>query len=49
MKICADKHDEICFEGRNCPFCDYITDMELQLKEAGEEIQKLEEALKEKE
>lgn len=24
MNLCSDNHDEICFEGRKCPFCEKI-------------------------
>jgi hypothetical protein len=26
MTLCSDDHDEICFEGRECPLCAVISD-----------------------
>jgi transcription initiation factor IIE alpha subunit len=34
MNLCSHRHEEICYESRNCPLC-----------EAQEEIEKLEEAV----
>ena len=27
MNLCSDSHDEICFEGRKCPFCEFRSEM----------------------
>lgn len=26
MTLCSDDHDEVCFEGRNCPACQAISE-----------------------
>jgi len=28
MDICSSGHDEICFEGRKCPLCELIKEIE---------------------
>jgi hypothetical protein len=28
MNLCSSGHDEICYEGRTCPFCVYIKESE---------------------
>jgi len=43
MNLCSKNHDEICFEGRNCPFCDYIERTKLEIKDLETYIDKLEE------
>ena len=42
MNLCSDNHDEVCFEGRECPTCKIV-------KELGETIEELEGKLKESE
>ena len=41
MKLCADGHDEVCFEGHHCPMC-YIyrvlDEVEKQLDEVKEKL-----------
>ena len=27
MNLCSDGHDEICYEGRNCPCCAMLSDI----------------------
>ena len=51
MNLCNDGHDEVCFEGRQCPACDMkdlveekvdeIARMEKTIGELEEEIQEL--------
>jgi len=38
MELCSDDHDEICYDGKECPVCsireeleDYISDLEQEL------------------
>ena len=26
MNLCSDGHDEICYESRNCPFCEHMNE-----------------------
>ena len=40
MNLCSDSHDEICFEGRKCPFCEFRSEM-------FDDIEKLQQELKE--
>lgn len=28
MNLCSEKHDEICFEGRKCPLCEAMIEIE---------------------
>lgn len=37
MNLCSDGHEEVCYEGRNCPSCELVE----QLKEADKEIARL--------
>ena len=41
MKLCNNDHDEICFEGRDCPLCDMRKNYESDLQEARETIDDL--------
>ena len=33
MNICSNNHDEVCYEGRNCPTCDALVELENTQKE----------------
>ena len=33
MNLCSDGHDEVCFEGRYCPVCEYKGHLEETQKE----------------
>jgi len=33
MNLCSDKHEEICYEGRLCPACAIIEDLENELED----------------
>lgn len=28
MNLCSDNHDEVCFEGRICPVCEKMKEIE---------------------
>lgn len=28
MKLCDDKHDEVCYDSRHCPVCEKIEEIE---------------------
>lgn len=43
MNLCQDGHDEVCFEGRNCPVCE----KQKELDAANEDIAKLQDAITE--
>ena len=36
MNLCSDNHDEICFEGKDCPMCAVILEKEELEKELEE-------------
>ncbi len=40
MDLCNEKHDEICYEGRVCPACDKIGDLEVELEDVQEQLKK---------
>jgi hypothetical protein len=42
MELCNDGHDEICFEGRNCPLCKAIEETDAEIKRLKEEIEEWE-------
>lgn len=51
MNLCSDGHDEICYEGRECPVCILIVkmcdldseigDLKKQVEELEEEVERL--------
>ena len=43
MELCDSGHDLICFEGKNCPFCEEIEHMESRIEELETEIEDLKE------
>ena len=28
MNLCGDKHDEVCYEGKSCPACELLAEIE---------------------
>jgi len=42
MELCNDGHDEICYEGRECPLCKTIEDADAEIKKLREEIEEWE-------
>lgn len=47
MYLCDDGHDEVCYEGKNCPVCDKkaeIDRLERETEKLRDEIRELEEA-----
>lgn len=49
MNLCCDDHTEICFEGKKCPFCEYMKSKEAELEKAQDEINNLKESYSEQE
>lgn len=52
MELCSDGHEEICYEGRVCPVCeklDEIEQLDLEIASANTEIQELGDSLLEME
>lgn len=44
MYLCDDGHDQVCYEGRNCPVCEEQTNvsaLEEKIEELNEEIKEL--------
>ena len=44
MDVCSGgntAHEEIAFEGRNCPMCDLIEEKNAEINELEEELEKL--------
>ena len=33
MNLCNDNHEEVCFEGRDCPACEIRNDLQAQIDE----------------
>ncbi len=45
MNLCDDKHEEICFEGRDCPMCILINEKDNEIRDLQKEIKELEEVI----
>ena len=45
MNICLDGHDEIVFDGYSCPFCDYISGKEGEIKSLEKDIRDLQDKI----
>lgn len=43
MTLCSDNHEEVCYEGRNCPACSALDDF----RDAENEIEKLNKTIEE--
>jgi hypothetical protein len=42
MNLCANKHEEICYEGRECPVCSLREEMQEDIDDLLNEIKDLE-------
>jgi len=38
MRLCEDKHEEVCYEGRDCPVCAVRVEMQEQIDELVAEV-----------
>lgn len=45
MNLCEDGHDEICYEGNRCPFCDAKSDWKTTLEQHDDEVKALTEQI----
>jgi len=45
MELCSNNHDEVCFDGRDCPVCDIRYDLEKKISDFEDEIFDLKEQL----
>lgn len=46
MTLCSDHHDEVCYEGRACPACEFVDKLDAvtaKRNEAEERVKELEE------
>jgi DNA repair exonuclease SbcCD ATPase subunit len=41
MNLCSSKHDEICYEGRECPVCELIKEHVKEIQELNSRIDEL--------
>lgn len=41
MELCSDNHEEICFEGRTCPYCDMLEKKDEEIQELKDKVEKL--------
>ena len=46
MELCSDGHNEVCFEGRDCPICLMVNDYEQQIYDLRYTIDILEDEVK---
>jgi len=42
MNLCADDHDEVCYEGRHCPACEVRKEKNAEISELKDKIADLE-------
>ena len=42
MELCSDKHEEVCFEGRDCPVCALRDELQTRIDELEGQVQTLE-------
>jgi len=47
MELCYNRHDEICYEGRQCPICDLIKDKDMRIEQLETTVSDLEETIRE--
>lgn len=47
MNLCSDNHDEISFEGRNCPACEIISDKDSKISDLEDTILNLKSEIEE--
>jgi len=43
--LCSNDHEEICHEGKDCPICDKIRDLNWEIDKKDERIAELEEEI----
>jgi hypothetical protein len=47
MNLCSDDHEEVCYEGRNCPACEVRTDLRSEVKDLERKVDDLENQIQE--
>lgn len=38
MNLCSNGHDEVCYEGRNCPVCEMEAEKDKEIEQRDKEI-----------
>lgn len=38
MNICSEDHEEVCYEGRECPCCEIIKDKDQAISDLEDEV-----------
>jgi chorismate mutase len=41
MNLCDSGHGEVCFEGRICPFCEKVSELDAEIAERDRQISSL--------
>jgi chorismate mutase len=41
MNLCNYNHDEICFDGRKCPFCEKVSELDAEIADRDRQISSL--------
>jgi uncharacterized protein (DUF3084 family) len=41
MNLCDYNHDEICFDGRKCPFCEKVSELDAEIAERDRQVSEL--------
>ncbi len=41
MNLCSSGHEEVCYETRDCPFCEKIAELEKDIENLADEISDL--------
>lgn len=42
MNLCSDGHQEVCYEGRTCPCCEKMADMQKEIDNLQARVEELE-------
>ena len=42
MNLCNDRHDEVCYEGRDCPVCDMRNEKQVEIDDLNEKLEEAE-------
>lgn len=44
MTLCEDGHQEVCFDGRNCPLCIILKEKDAEIDSLNDKVRELENA-----
>ena len=45
MELCSDNHEEICYEGRECPLCEVKDDLLREVERLTAKVENLEDQI----